>query len=187
MLDTINLKGNQYATVPTRLKAFRESNPRASVETKPTITESGQLIFEARIIVDNKDPNSATSTGHSYGKASDGDKAFEKLETVAVGRALSLLGYLNNGQVASTEEMEEFADYVEQKYQEAVFDVHAATTRDQFTEILSRLKPEQKKLITPIINQRIKELQNESNASTSGTEKPRMVSSKAGTSNSESV
>lgn len=171
MLDTIKLQGKDYALVPTRLKAFREANPRASVETKPTITEGGQLIFEAKITVDNKDPNSATSTGHSYGKASDGDKAFEKLETVAVGRALGMLGYLNNGQVATTEEMEEFADYVEQKYQEAVFDVHNAKTREEFTEILGRLNPEQKKLITPIINQRIKELQDESKADTSGAAK----------------
>lgn len=177
MLETISLKGNNYATVPTRLKAFREANPRASVETKPTINEAGQLIFEAKITVDRKDPDSATSTGHSYGKASDGDKAFEKLETVAVGRALALLGYLNNGQVATTEEMVEYEEYIQDKYQQAVLDVHAATKREEFTEILGRLNPEQKKLITPIINERIKELQNASKTDSSRTENARVVQS----------
>lgn len=165
-VQTINLKGNEYALVPQRLKAFREANPRASVETKPTITDSGQLIFEARIVLDQKDPNSAKSTGHSYGKAIDGDKAFEKLETVSVGRALSNIGYLNNGQIASTEEMAEFEEFVEEKYQQAILDVHAATKREDFAEILARLTPEQKKLATPIINRRINELKELDNAKT---------------------
>lgn len=159
-VDTINLRGNEYATVPQRLKAFREANPRASVETKPKMTESGTVIFEAKILTDKSDPNSASATGHSYGEAS-GDKAFEKLETISVGRALAMLGYLNNGQVATTEEMQEYEEYIEDKYQEAVLDVHNAKTRQEFTEILNRLKPEQKKLITPIINQRIAELKND--------------------------
>lgn len=161
-VDTISLKGNDYATVPQRLKAFREANPRASVLSKPTITDGGQIIFETEIIQDLKDPNSPRANGHSYGKASDGDKAFEKLETVSTGRALSKIGYLNNGQIASTEEMREYEDYIEDQYQEAVLEVHTAKTREEFASILSKLKPEQTKMITPIINERIKELkQNE--------------------------
>jgi len=165
-IQTIKLQGKDYALVPSRLKAFREANPRASVETQPTITEAGQIIFKAEIIADMKDPNSPRATGHSFGKVSDGDKAFEKLETVALGRCLSNMGYLNNGQIASTEEMIEFEEYIEDQYQEAVLEVHTAKTRDEFTSILNRLKPEQKKLITPIINERIKELKdNEHTAS----------------------
>lgn len=156
-VDTINLRGNEYATVPQRLKAFREANPRASVETKPTLSDGGTLIFEARILTDKSDPSSASATGHSYGEAS-GDKAFEKLETISVGRALAMLGYLNNGQVATTEEMEEYEEYKEEQYQTAILDIHAATKREEFAEILGRLNAEQKKLATPIINQRIKEL-----------------------------
>lgn len=156
-VDTMLIQGKEYAKVPQRLKAFREANPRASVETKPTMTESGTLIFEARIISDKSDPSSASATGHSYGEAS-GDKAFEKLETISVGRALAMLGYLNNGQVATTEEMQEFEEYQQDQYQQAILDVHAATKREEFAEILGRLNAEQKKLATPIINQRIKEL-----------------------------
>lgn len=153
-VQTINLKGNDYATVPQRLKQFREDNPRSSVETKPTFQEDGTVVFSARIIKDKGNPNSADATGHSYGKMT-GDKAFEKLETVATGRALALLGYLNNGQIATTEEMQEFEAY---QFEQVVEAIHAATKREEFQEILSKLTPEQKKEATPLINARIKEI-----------------------------
>jgi len=108
-LDTMSLKGNEYATVPTRLKAFRELNPNASIDTEPQL-DGDNIIFKATIITDLKDPNSARATGHSMGQAKN-DKAFEKLETVSIGRALAILGYLNDGQVATTEEMDDFNEY----------------------------------------------------------------------------
>lgn len=118
-LQTLQLKGNEYATVPTRLKAFREDNSRGSVLTKYEFGQDGSLIFTAKIVKDKSDPTSAEATGHSFGKTT-GEKAFEKLETIAVGRALSLLGYLNNGQVASTEEMQDFEEYKESQRLEAI-------------------------------------------------------------------
>lgn len=160
-VETINLKGNEYATVPQRLKEFRQNNPRASVTTKPDFKDNGTIVFEATIIADKKDPNSAQATGHSYGKAGTTDKAFEKLETVSVGRALALLGYLNNGQVASTEEMAEFEQYQEDQYQLALDKIRNATKREEFAEVLSSLTPEQQKLATPVINKRIQELKEE--------------------------
>lgn len=166
-VQTINLKGNEYATVPQRLKQFREDNPKSVVETTPTIQPDGTLIFAARILKDKSDENSAEATGHSYGKVK-GDKAFEKLETVAVGRALALLGYLNNGQIATTEEMEEFAEYKEEQFALAVAEIKKATKREEFAAILAKLNPEQKREATPIINARIKELKDGDN-SESGT------------------
>ena len=152
-VQTINLRGNEYATVPQRLKQFRETNPRSLVETKPTIAD-GNVTFSAKIVKDKKDPNSAEATGHSYGKLT-GDKSFEKLETVAVGRALALLGYLNNGQIATSEEMEEFEAYqLEQVKQE----IQDSTKREQFQEILAKLNPSLKREVTPLINKRIKEI-----------------------------
>jgi hypothetical protein len=160
---TINLKGNEYALVPQRLKAFREANPRASVISTPTVTETGQIIFETVIVQDQKDPNSPRANGHSYGKASDGDKAFEKLETVSTGRALSKIGYLNNGQVASTEEMEEFELYQEEQFQKLLDSIKTASKREEFSDILSRMTAEQKQIATPLINLRIKELKDADN------------------------
>ena len=159
-VQTINLKGNEYATVPQRLKQFRQDNPRSSVETKPTFQPDGTIVFTANILKDKADENSASATGHSFGKQS-GDKAFEKLETVAVGRALALLGYLNNGQIATTEEMVEFEEYKEERFQDVLAEIKTATKREEFAEILNRLTPEQKQLATPVINNRIQELKDE--------------------------
>ena len=110
-----------YARVPTRIKAFRETNPRAKITTIPTINE-GSILFMAEIITDLKDEHSARATGHSFGllKNNSGDKAFEKLETIAVGRALAMLGYLNDGQVATTEETQDFEAYKEAKEELAI-------------------------------------------------------------------
>lgn len=155
-VQTINLKGNEYALVPQRLKQFRQDNPRAIVDTDPVIQADGSLVFKARIVKDKNDPNSAEATGHSFGKLT-GDKAFEKLETVAVGRALSMMGYLNNGQIASTEEMEEFEEYKLEQLKESI---QTAEHREDFAEILSKLTPELKKFATPLINKRIEELRN---------------------------
>lgn len=155
---TINLKGNEYATVPQRLLEFRKQYPRSEVATKPEFQADGTLVFTAKITKDRSDDTSATATGHSYGKNS-GDKAFEKLETVAVGRALALLGYLNNGQIATTEEMQEFEEY---QLNKVIEQINTASKREDFKTILSSLTPELKKEVTPLINKRIGELKNES-------------------------
>jgi hypothetical protein len=159
MVETINLKGNAYATVPQRLKEFRQVNPKALIETKPTFQPDGTVVFSARIVTDKSVEDSAEATGHSYGKLT-GDKAFEKLETVATGRALALLGYLNNGQVATTEEMDEFNAYKADQMELIVAEVKQAKTQHEFKEILAKLNPDQKKEITPIINARVLELKN---------------------------
>lgn len=148
-----------YALVPDRLLEFRQQNPRASIETKPSIQPGNILVFQARIIKDKKDENSAEATGHAYGKL-DNEKAFEKLETQAVGRALAILGYLNNGKVATTEELEEFEQYKQNQFEEIVTEIKQATKREEFAAILAKLNPEQKREATPLINQRIKELKN---------------------------
>jgi hypothetical protein len=44
------------------------------------------------------------------GKVS-GEKALEKLESIAVGRALAFAGYLASGEIATAEEMERFASF----------------------------------------------------------------------------
>jgi hypothetical protein len=114
-------------------------------------------MFSAYILKDKSDPNSADATGHSYGKTTD-EKAFEKLETVAVGRALALLGYLNNGDIATSEEMEEFNQYKLDQYELALKEIKHATTRDEFSAILAKLTPEQKQQAASVINDRIQEV-----------------------------
>ena len=107
-----------YAQVKDRIKEFRTDCPNGLIETTPTITDT-QVIFKARIIKDKSNPASAEATGHSMTDVKgDKAKAFEKQETIAVGRALALLGYASDGEIASSEEMEEFLSQKELLHQE---------------------------------------------------------------------
>lgn len=123
----------EYAYVADRLKQFREDCPNGLIETTPNIRDDGSMIFTARILKDKNKPESAEATGHAMTKSTNA-KAFEKLETQAVGRALALLGYLASGEIASAEEMEEFYEYQETKIQEAVDALNASITIDELKE-----------------------------------------------------
>lgn len=159
-VDTIQYQGKDYATVPARLKEFREKNPRAEIATEPRFLDDGSVVFQAKIIQDRKDDYSATATGtarYSQVEVSK-PKAFEKLETISIGRALAVLGYLNNGDVATTEEQEEFENYKLEKVEQAIEDIKKAEKRGEFQAIMGRLNPEQQKQVTPIIKARMAEL-----------------------------
>lgn len=147
-----------YALVPDRLKKFREENPRASIETEHELQVDGSITFKATIVKDLADPNSARATGNArYTEVElKKPKAFEKLETVSVGRALANLGYLNDGQIATSEEMEEWE---QAQFGQALEDLKTATTRDEFKAIMAKAKtPEQKQELTPLVKARIAEL-----------------------------
>lgn len=102
--------GADYAKVADRLREFRTDCTNASIITTPTILDTGMVMFKAYILKDKTDEHSADSTGHSL-QTKAGTKDFEKLETIAVGRALALLGYGVDGEIASSEEMEGFIEY----------------------------------------------------------------------------
>ena len=84
-------------------------------------------MFKAYILKDKADPNSADATGHSLGN-NENEKDFEKQETIAVGRALALLGYASSGEIASSEEMEEFLEYQEEKKREYILEMTSKIT-----------------------------------------------------------
>lgn len=125
--------GADYAKVADRLKVFWEENPNGKIDSERENLADGKIRFIARIWRDSaeilklaqagttadviKMTANATASADAVKK---GDKENEKLETVAVGRALAMLGYLASGEVASREEMEEFEDYKAIKQREAV-------------------------------------------------------------------
>jgi len=118
-VDTIDLKGNDYARVPDRIKLFREDCPNGKIITVNELDAAGQRAFYAYVWRDKKDYvsndlNSADSKGSALGDTK-GQKDFEKLETIAIGRALAILGYLASGEVASFEEIEEYHREQEEK------------------------------------------------------------------------
>ena len=81
MKDSIKFGDKDYALVPGRLKKFREANPRAGVDTEPTIHEDGSVTFKATIIQDRASEYSATATGNAHYSEVEmkKPKAFEKL------------------------------------------------------------------------------------------------------------
>lgn len=136
-MNTIKLKNNDYATVASRIKLFREDCPNGIIDTHYELEDS-ILIFTAKVTKDKSKKTSATSTGHAYGKLTS-DKSFEKLETVAVGRALALLGYMASGEVASAEEMEEFNEYLLQKKEDALEELQSAKNIEELKEVFLNL------------------------------------------------
>jgi hypothetical protein len=147
--STINLSGKNYAQVKDRIKEFRTDCPRGLIETTPTFTDDG-IMFKARIVKDKADPASAEATGHSFAKAkaNEKEKQFEKQESIAVGRALALLGYASDGEIASSDEMEEFESYRQEKLAEQIMEaterVGACATLDELKEVWSGLSGEMK-------------------------------------------
>jgi hypothetical protein len=106
-----------HAKVKDRIIKFWSENPRGKIETS-SVRSGDSITFKTFILADKAEPYSKEATGHSFGNIGD-EKAFEKLETISVGRALALFGYASDGEIASSEEMEEFESFKKQQKAEA--------------------------------------------------------------------
>lgn len=137
-VKTIQLQGNDYAKVVERLKLFKEENPNSKQESD-YVDENGVVVFKTWLWKDKNElldlmkagvtdkevlRSSSDSNGTAKGEPKD-KKGFEKLETISLGRALANLGYLASGEIASTEEMEEFLDYQKTKKEEELENLKA--------------------------------------------------------------
>lgn len=143
-----------YSKVSERLKIFRSENPRALIETTPSVQSDGSIMFKARILKDKSDEYSPESIGHALSAEIDSSKkkAFEKLETIAVGRALAFIGYSADGEIASSEEMEEYENWKQEKenkdIEDAVEKIENCKTLDELKEAWKSLgKLNTKKLL----------------------------------------
>jgi hypothetical protein len=157
-----------FAKVNDRLMEFRKEHPRGKISTRSQDDASGRTKFKAYVWKDKSDyiemlkhvtdPEVALLTADADASARNStteEKDFEKLETIAVGRALAYLGYSVGGEIASSEEMDEFYGYQEEKFQKLI---DKAEKREDFISILGKMNADQKKHFTPIINKRIQEL-----------------------------
>jgi hypothetical protein len=138
-VDTVDLKGKQYAQVSDRIKAFREDCPRGSITVlPPEVRDGGTIIVGVRVLKDKADVGSGEATQYAMGEVGK-EKIFEKLQTVATGRALAMLGYMASGEIASSEEMEEFNQYKEDKLKEqratTIFEIENTKTIDELKEV----------------------------------------------------
>lgn len=100
--STIRLGDKDYAKVAVRLKLFLEDNQENISIITSCEWKEGWVIFHAEVTSPR-----GKFTGHSLGQIKE-RKAFEKQETIAVGRALAFAGYLASGEIASFEEMQDW-------------------------------------------------------------------------------
>lgn len=98
----MNFLPKDYVSVATRVDQFHAEHEKdISIDT--TFTLDWELACFKATVTTKK----GTFTGSSFGRLGK-EKAFEKLETVAVGRALAFAGYETRDGIASKEEMEVF-------------------------------------------------------------------------------
>lgn len=104
-LPTIDLKGKEYVEVKERVIHFNDTYKKGMI-----VAEYKQLgdifTFKATITPDIVEP-SRVFVAHSQGQVTK-EKSFEKLETVAVGRALAFMGIGVIEGVASADEIVEY-------------------------------------------------------------------------------
>lgn len=155
--QTMQLSGNDYAKVAERLKLFRTDFPRSKIETAFEYEVDKSVIFTVWIWKDKADyievlkevkdatiaRGSSDSNGNARGEVGTQKKDFEKLETIALGRALAMMGYLASGEIASFEEMEEFDKFrtqqQEQQVAEAVAKIKAAKSNEDLNKVVQSI------------------------------------------------
>lgn len=130
-----------YAKVTDRLEAFRINHPNSKILTSYK-NENNKTVFKAFLWRDKTEVIQSLTNGISKEliyltadaeataqKTITNDKDFEKLETMAIGRALSNLGYSSTGKIAES--------MVDELYQDSV---DSAIDRLQNCKTLDELK-----------------------------------------------
>lgn len=177
--ETMNLSGNQYAKVAERLRLFRNDFPHSKTETFYEVDVDKTVVFTVWVWKDKNDllelmksgitdkeilrsSADANGTAKSKGEIGAKDKDFEKLETVALGRALGMLGYLASGEIASFEEQAEFEKFRKEQQELAVRDavesLAAAKTIDDLKKAFVATKMMENPLVVAAKDKRKSEL-----------------------------
>jgi len=103
-MPKIDIKGKQYATVSSRVEAFRKHFPVATIETVLIHDDESRVIIQAKIQIGD----TLIATGFAEEFRGDGwinaTSALENAETSAIGRGLSAAG-LMGGEYASSFEV----------------------------------------------------------------------------------
>lgn len=153
--------GADYAKVAERLKLFRSEFAHSKHESAYEVDVDGSIVFTVWLWKDktelldlmkagitDKDALRASADANGNAKSNQAlataagkpvkEKEFEKLESIALGRALANLGYLASGEIASFEEMEEFERYKQQQREEEVKDAIQALNDAQSMDELKK-------------------------------------------------
>jgi hypothetical protein len=153
---TMDVSGGVYAKVAERLKIFRSDWPKSKSETAYEYEVDGSIVFTVwlwkdktdyiEVLKEVKDEKIARGSSDANGTAKGdpkGKKDFEKIESIALGRALAMLGYLASGEIASFEEMEEFLAFREKQHEQQITDavklIEKAKTNDELNKTIQSI------------------------------------------------
>lgn len=145
-----------YAKVTDRLEAFRTNHPNSKILTSYK-NENNKVVFKAFLWRDKTEVIQSLANGISKEliyltadaeataqKTITNDKDFEKLETMAIGRALSNLGYSSTGKIAESmvSELDQYKDELYQDSVDSVIDrLQNCKTLDELKSNYQALKP----------------------------------------------
>ena len=109
-IQTINMKGKDYAMVSERITAFRKLYPQGFIKTEMVFHDGVTVVIKCATGYREDGNEVILSTGYAQevkGRGLvNGTSYIENCETSAVGRALGFAGIgLNGGNVASAEEV----------------------------------------------------------------------------------
>ena len=134
---TVNLFGNEYATVALRLGVARRNLGTAlDIVTKVIHHDEKQILMQADIFIDGK--HVSTGTAHEF---RDGSKMHqtsyvELCDTSCVGRALAMAGLINDS-VASAEEVSMAREQSDQKLQQALSELEKISHEGAYKQWLT--------------------------------------------------
>lgn len=104
-IETLNLRGKDYAQVHQRIKAFRMVHPNGRIITEIEKLEDGMCVMRATICGED---GQLLATGTAYEKENSSNvnktSFIENCETSAVGRALGMCGFGIDAALCSAEE-----------------------------------------------------------------------------------
>jgi len=105
-MQRVNIKGKMYATVASRVDAFRKHFPTATISTHLIHDDEVRVVVEAKITVDG----TLLGTGMAEEQRGKGlintTSALENAETSAIGRSLASIGLGGSSEYASSFEVE---------------------------------------------------------------------------------
>lgn len=157
-IETIDLKGKEYAMVNQRIKAFRMVYPEGTIETEMLSNENGVAVFKATV----KNIEIVLGTGHAYEKEGSSfinkTSYIENAESSAIGRALGMCGFGIDTSVASYEEVANAmanqetptkdATKPDKASSDAVKYISSNATKDEIEAILKAYKAKELKDLT---------------------------------------
>ena len=135
LINTIELKGKQYAEVKERVIAFRRVHPLGQIITELSFTEN--YVNSEAMIFDENDKLLAKGHAREYLK---NDFAIERAETSSIGRALGFCGYGIATSIASAEDMQEVGKseiFDEPPVEELISKVTSLLTKQELVDLLN--------------------------------------------------